>query len=69
VLANLVPGVERREPPATVEEVLRWTGTPLASKEVAVVCDVSVQEAREALGRVAAEEHVGFDGFWTLDVS
>jgi 2-hydroxychromene-2-carboxylate isomerase len=66
VTANLVPGTERREPPDDVAEVLRWTGTPLASKEVAVVCDISVQDAREALGRVADEEHVGFDGFWTL---
>jgi 2-hydroxychromene-2-carboxylate isomerase len=66
ITANLVPGTERRDPPDDVAEVLRWTGTPLASKEVAVVCDISVQDAREALGRVADEEHVGFDGFWTL---
>src|SRR5262249_21721584 len=37
VTANLVPGLDRRDPPATVEEVLAWTGTPLATKEVAVV--------------------------------
>ena len=66
VLANLVPGLDRRDPPETVEEVLTWTGTPLATKEVAVVMDVALQEARERLGRVAVEEHVGFDGFWTL---
>jgi hypothetical protein len=66
VTANLVPGVDRRDPPDSVEEVLRWTGTPLASKEVAVVCDISVQDAREALGHVADEEHVGFDGFWSI---
>jgi predicted DsbA family dithiol-disulfide isomerase len=67
VTANLVPGVDRREPPASVEEVLRWTGTPLATKEVAVVCDVAFAEARERLGRVAEERHVGADGFWSLD--
>jgi predicted DsbA family dithiol-disulfide isomerase len=67
VTANLVPGVDRREPPDDVAEVLRWAGTPLASKEVAVVCDISVQDAREALGRVADEQHVGFDGFWCLN--
>jgi predicted DsbA family dithiol-disulfide isomerase len=67
VTANLVPGLDRREPPEDVAEVLDWTGTPLASKEVAVVCDIDVPEARERLGRVAAERHVGFDGFWTLD--
>lgn len=66
VLANLVPGTERREPPESVEEVLAWTGTPLATREVAVVCDITHEQARERLGRVAEERHVGFDGFWTL---
>ena len=66
LLANLVPGVDRRDAPGSVEEVLRWTRTPLASKEVAVVCDIDVPRAREELGRVGVEEHVGFDGLWTL---
>jgi predicted DsbA family dithiol-disulfide isomerase len=67
VTANLVPGVDRREPPSSVEEVLAWTGTPLATKEVAVVCDIDFAQAREQLGRVAGEEHVGADGFWSLN--
>ncbi len=66
VTANLVPGIRRADPPASVEEVLRWTGTPLATKEVAVVRDIPLDVAREELGRVAQEEHVGADGFWTL---
>jgi hypothetical protein len=67
ITANLVPGLDRREAPESVEEVLSWSGTPLASKEVAVLCDIPIEEARERLGRVADEEHVGFDGFWTLN--
>jgi predicted DsbA family dithiol-disulfide isomerase len=66
VLANLVPGLDRRDPPQDVTEVLRWTGEPLATKEVAVVCDIDTAQAREALGRVAAETHLGFDGLWSL---
>ena len=66
VLANLVPDLPRREPAGTAEEVLEWTGTPLASKEVAVVRDIPFERAREELGRVAEECHVGFDGFWSL---
>jgi predicted DsbA family dithiol-disulfide isomerase len=66
VLANLVPGLDRREAPDHVEEVLEWCGTPLASQEVAVVCDVPLPDARERLGRVATEDHVGADGFWRL---
>lgn len=66
VLANLVPGTERRDPPGSVREVLNWAGEPLASREVAVVCDIDHATAREELGRVADEQHVGADGFWTL---
>lgn len=66
LLANLVPGLDRNPPPESVEEVLRWTATPLATKEVAVVCDIEQDDARERLGHVAVEQHVGFDGFWTL---
>ena len=66
ITANLVPGVRREDLPGSAEEVLRWAGTPLASKEVAVVRDIPVDQAREELGRVAEEAHVGADGFWTL---
>ena len=30
------------------------------------MCGIDVPHAREALGRVATERHVGADGFWTL---
>ena len=66
VTANLVPGLDRRQAPESVEEILLWAGTPLATQEVAVVRDVHFARAREELGRVAEERHVGADGFWTL---
>jgi predicted DsbA family dithiol-disulfide isomerase len=66
VLANLVPGVDRRPDPASVEETLGWAGEPLASQEVAVLMGMSFEGAREQLGRVAVETHLGFDGLWTL---
>ncbi|MFP5364281.1 MAG: DsbA family protein [Thermoleophilia bacterium] len=66
VLANLVPGSERRDPPSSVTEVLEWAGEPLATREVAVVCDIPHHVAREQLGRVASERHLGFDGLWSL---
>ena len=52
--------------PSGVEEVLEWAGEPLATKEVAELCGLSLPEARQALGRVATERHVGADGFWSL---
>lgn len=61
-----LPGLDRRDPPASVREVLAWAGTPLASQEVAVVCGIGLADAREELGRVATETHVGADGFWSL---
>ena len=66
VTANLVPGVDRRPAPSSVGEVLRWAGEPLATQEVAVVCDIPFEEARAELGRVAVERHVGADGLWSL---
>ncbi|MGZ4481144.1 MAG: DsbA family protein [Gaiellales bacterium] len=66
ITANLVPGLDRREPPASVEEALAWADCPLATKEVAVLCDISLEDARERLGRVAYERHVGADGLWWL---
>jgi 2-hydroxychromene-2-carboxylate isomerase len=66
VMANLFPHADRRDTPQSVEEVLRWAGTPLATQEVAAICELDFNPTREALGRVAVEEHVGWDGFWTL---
>lgn len=66
VLANLIPGTDRRAAPGSVEEVLRWAAGPLATREVAVLADLDQADAREQLGRVATERHVGSDGFWTL---
>jgi predicted DsbA family dithiol-disulfide isomerase len=66
VTANLLPGVERRAAPASVEEVLAWAATPLASQEVATVCDLPLAEAREQLSHVAVERPVGSDGYWSL---
>ena len=66
LLANLVPGTERRAPAGDAGEVLSWAGTPLATREVAVLLDTDQLDARERLGRVATERHVGADGFWSL---
>jgi predicted DsbA family dithiol-disulfide isomerase len=66
VLANLVPGADRRPPPTGVTEVLQAAGGPLATREVAVLADIDQADAREQLGHVATERHVGSDGFWTL---
>lgn len=64
ILANLVPGMERRDLPETVEEVLEWSAIPLSTQEVAVLLDLDFDDAREQLGRVATQRHVGADGFW-----
>ena len=66
-IANLAPELIRREDPESVAEVLEWAGEPLATAEVAAVCGIELGEAREQLGRVAAEEHIGSDGLWALE--
>ena len=66
ILANLVPGLDRRELPQEVSEVLEWSAVPISTQEVAVMCDIDFDDARERLGRVAHHDPVGADGFWTL---
>jgi predicted DsbA family dithiol-disulfide isomerase len=65
ILANLVPGLERRDLPEDVGEVLDWSAIPISTQEVAVMCDIEFDEARERLGRIATQDPVGADGFWT----
>ncbi len=67
ILANLVPGLDRPDPPESAAQVLEWRGFPLATQEVATVCDVPFDRAREELGRIAEQEYVGADGFWHLN--
>jgi hypothetical protein len=64
-IANLAPELARREDPTDVSEVLNWAGEPLATAEVAAVCAIELDDAREQLGHVATEEHIGFDGMWS----
>jgi predicted DsbA family dithiol-disulfide isomerase len=66
-IANLAPEITRRDNPASVAEVLDWAGEPLASAEVAEVCGLELDDAREQLGRTACEEHIGYDGLWSLE--
>ncbi len=65
-MANLLPHGDRRATPEDVSEVLEWAGIPLATREVAEICEIEDREARERLSRVASERPVGADGFWTV---
>jgi predicted DsbA family dithiol-disulfide isomerase len=66
-IANLLPDLERRSKPSGVREVLEWADSPLASIEVAEVCQIDLEEARAELGKVAEEQHIGFEGIWHLN--
>jgi 2-hydroxychromene-2-carboxylate isomerase len=65
-LANLAPELERRPDPDTVDEVLAWAPYPLATAEVAAVCDRDIPDVRVELSRTARFEPVGADGYWSL---
>lgn len=66
LVANLLPDAEQRSVPDSVETVLAWAAEPLATQEIAVVCEIDPAEARQRLSRVAVEHPVGQDGFWSL---
>jgi hypothetical protein len=65
-LANIAPELTRRPDPETVGEVLEWAGMPLATAEVAAVCDRAITDVREELAHVARFDPVGGDGYWSL---
>jgi predicted DsbA family dithiol-disulfide isomerase len=65
-LANLAPELTRRPDPEDVESVLAWGKMPLATAEVAAVCDRDVADVRAELARAATRfEPVGGDGYWS----
>jgi hypothetical protein len=67
LLANVAPGLERREEPSGVAEVLAWAGTPLATAEVALLCGLDHDAAREQLVEAGATERpAGADAYWSL---
>jgi predicted DsbA family dithiol-disulfide isomerase len=66
-IANLAPELARRAQPDSVEELLAWAGEPLATVEVATIMGIDRDDARTELARVAHEDAVGPDGWWTLD--
>jgi 2-hydroxychromene-2-carboxylate isomerase len=64
-LANLAPELARRPDPESVDEVLAWAPYPLATAEVAAVCDREIPDVRAELARTARFEPVGGDGYWS----
>ena len=64
-IANLAPELARRPDPASASEVLEWAGIPLATAEVAAVCDRELDDVRPELARAARFEPVGGDGYWS----
>jgi hypothetical protein len=65
-IANLAPELTRRADPQSAREVLEWAGIPLATAEVAAVCDEEPADVRTELARDARFEPVGADGYWSL---
>ena len=64
-LANIGPELVRRADPESVEQGLAWAGMPIATAEVAAVCDREVADVRAALARIGTFLPVGGDGYWT----
>ena len=63
-MASLAPGLRRRPPPASVDELLAWAGQPLATAEVAAIMQLDHVHARVALGRAARPVPAGADSYW-----
>lgn len=66
VIGNLVPHLTLRPPAESVSDVLEWAPFPLATVEVAAVCEREVDAVRAELRGVATFTPVGPDGYWHL---
>ncbi|MGZ4250222.1 MAG: DsbA family oxidoreductase, partial [Solirubrobacteraceae bacterium] len=66
VIANAAPDLLRRPRPSSVHDVLSWADEPLATAEVAMIMQVGIGDARNALSEVGRFEPAGADGYWTL---
>lgn len=66
VIAHRAPHLPRRPKPTSVDEVLEWAPEPLATAEVALIMQTSLDQAREALSAVARFQPAGADGYWTV---
>lgn len=65
-LAELAPELSRSNDPASPLEVLEWAPYPLATAEIAAVCDAGVDATRAALSRSGAHfTPAGWDGYWS----
>ena len=69
VTANLVPGVDRRTPPDVRRGGPRLDRHAAGHQGGGRGVRHRLRDARERLGRVADEQHVGADGFWSLNGS
>ncbi|HET8979040.1 MAG TPA: DsbA family protein [Solirubrobacteraceae bacterium] len=66
VIANRDPQLTRRPVPESVQALLDGTEEPLATAEVALIMQVSIERARAALEEVARFQAAGADGYWSL---
>ena len=65
-LANLAPDVDLRPTPDDVTQVLAWAPYPLATVEVAAICEIPPTEARRQLTSTATEHPIAGDAYWDL---
>ncbi|HEY3728199.1 MAG TPA: DsbA family protein [Solirubrobacteraceae bacterium] len=65
-IANVVPDLERRPAPQTVEQVLSWAPYPLATAEVAELRGTGLEPARDELQQAGAKLGAeADDGYWS----
>lgn len=66
IIGNLIPKATRADNPKSVQQVLEWVNTPLATVEVAAIMNCSVEKARKKLEAIARFTPVGQDGYWAI---
>jgi predicted DsbA family dithiol-disulfide isomerase len=66
-IANVAPGLERRVPAKSAQEILSWAPYPLATAEVAELRQISRDDARTELEQAGARfSSIVGDGYWSF---
>lgn len=66
IIGNMLPDIKRKENPGNVAEVLKWANMPMATAEVAMICQKAIDETKDELDKIAVKNPIGQDGFWVL---
>lgn len=66
MIGNIRPDIKRQNSSPSIQKVLEWADFPLATAEIAMIFQKSINEVEVQLKKIAVEHPFGQDRFWSL---